>query len=198
MAGNIARSFRCHNIRRNWHDQNRAFVRNFGFIRALGACSSGYATEANTAQTGEAEKAAGDKTIAAARSAQSLLQAAAAGLDSTLAGPGPYTVLVPDDAAFEKLPDGTADNLAKPDSRAQLTGLLTYHILSGTVLAADIGKAIDNGKGKAMLATMGGGILTATKEGDKIVLTDGKGGKAIVTKADDQFSNGVVHHIDAV
>ncbi len=170
-------------------------------ILALGACNSGdTATEANTAQTGEAEKAAGDKTIAASLDQNSrFFQAAkAAGLDSTLAGPGPYTVLAPDDAAFEKLPAETADNLTKPDSRAQLTGLLTYHILPGTVLAADIGKAIDNGKGKAVLATMGGGTLTATKEGDKIVLTDGKGGKATVTKADDQFSNGVVHHIDTV
>jgi len=119
-------------------------------------------------------------------------------LDATLAGPGPYTVLAPGDAAFEKLPAETADNLTKPDSRAQLTGLLTYHILPGTVLATDIGKAIDNGKGKAVLATMGGGTLTATKEGDKIVLTDVKGGKATVTKTDDQFSNGVVHHIDTV
>jgi len=170
-------------------------------ILALGACSSGdTATEANTAQTGEAEKAAGDKTIAASLDQNSRFFQAAkvAGLDSTLAGPGPYTVLAPDDAAFEKLPAETADNLSKPDSRAQLTGLLTYHILPGTVLATDIGKAIDNGKGKAVLATMGGGTLTATKEGDKIVLTDGKGGKAIVTKADDQFSNGVVHHIDTV
>jgi len=170
-------------------------------ILALGACSSGdTATEANTAQTGEAEKAAGDKTIAASLDQNSRFFQAAkvAGLDSTLAGPGPYTVLAPGDAAFEKLPAETADNLTKPDSRAQLTGLLTYHILPGTVLATDIGKAIDNGKGKAVLATMGGGTLTATKEGDKIVLTDGKGGKATVTKADDQFSNGVVHHIDTV
>ena len=80
-------------------------------ILALGACSSGdTATEANTAQTGEAEKAAGDKTIAASLDQNSrFFQAAkSVGLDSTLAGPGPYTVLVPDDAAFDKLPAGTA------------------------------------------------------------------------------------------
>jgi uncharacterized surface protein with fasciclin (FAS1) repeats len=65
-------------------------------------------------------------------------------------------------------------------------------------MAADIGKAIDAGKGKAVLATMGGGTLTATKDGDKIVLTDSGGHKATVTQADDQFSNGVVHHVDAV
>ena len=87
-------------------------------------------------------------------------------------------MLVPDDAAFDKLPAGTLDSWMKPESRAELTGVLTYHILPGTILADDIGKAIDNGKGKAVLATMGGGTLTATKEGDKIVLTDAAGGKA--------------------
>jgi len=65
-------------------------------------------------------------------------------------------------------------------------------------MAADIDKAIDRGKGKMVLATMGGGTLTATKDGDKIILTDAKGGKATITKADDNFSNGVVHHVDAV
>ena len=170
-------------------------------ILALGACNqSETAGQANTAQTGEAEKAAGDKTIAASLDQNSRFFQAmkAAGLDSTLAGPGPYTVLAPDDAAFGKLPEGEADNLMKPESKAQLTSLLTYHILPGTVLAEDIAKAVDNGKGKAVLATMGGGTLTATKDGDKIVLTDGKGGKSTITKADDQYSNGVVHHLDTV
>lgn len=105
-------------------------------------------------------------------------------------------MFVPDDAAFAKAPAGSFDT--KPENRAQLTGVLTTMILPGTVLAADIGKAIDIGKGKAVLATMGGGTLTATKDGGKIVLTDGAGHKAVVTQADDQFSNGVVHHVDAV
>ena len=122
--------------------------------------------------------------------------AKAAGLDQTLAGPGPYTVFVPDDAAFDEAPAGTFD--AKPENRAQLTGVLTNLILPGTVLVADIDKAIDNGKGKAVLATMGGGTLTATKDGGKIVLTDAAGHKATITKADEQFTNGVVHHVDAV
>jgi uncharacterized surface protein with fasciclin (FAS1) repeats len=76
--------------------------------------------------------------------------------------------------------------------------VLTYHILPGTVLAADISKAIENAKGKAVLATMGGGTLTATREGDRIVLTDAAGSRAVVTGADQQYSNGVVHQIDAV
>ena len=108
-------------------------------------------------------------------------------------------MLVPDDAAFAKLPDGQVDELLKPESRTQLTQLLTYHILPGTVLAADLGKAIDEAKdNKAVLATMGGETLTATKEGDKIVLTDVAGNRATIADTDENRSNGVVHRIDAV
>jgi len=161
-------------------------------------CNTQAADNRTNAQTPEAQKAAGAKTIAAglAQDGQFMAAAKAAGLDQTLAGAGPYTVIVPDDAAFAKAPAGTFD--AKPENRAQLTGILTNLILPGTVMAADIDKAIDKGKGKAVLATMGGGTLTATKDGDKIVLTDAKRGKATVSKADDAFSNGVVHHVDAV
>jgi uncharacterized surface protein with fasciclin (FAS1) repeats len=167
----------------------------------LTACDKGNkANQPGSAQSSEAKKAAGEKTIAAGLDQNSRFFAAAksAGLDATLAGPGPYTVLVPDDAAFAKLPKATTDSWAKPESRAQLTGVLTYHILPGTVLVDDIGKAIDNGKGKAVLATMGGGTLTATRDGDKIVLTDGAGTKATVTQPDEKFSNGVVQRIDSV
>src|SRR6476646_9688531 len=163
------------------------------------ACSNnGSANKSETAQTPAAKKAAGDKTIGAGLAANGKFMAAAkaAGLDQTLAGPGPYTVFVPDDSAIDAAPAGTFDT--KPDNRGQLTGVLTNLILPGTVMAADIGKAVDAGKGKAQLATMGGGTLTATKDGDKIVLTDAAGHKATVTQADDQFSNGVVHHVDAL
>jgi uncharacterized surface protein with fasciclin (FAS1) repeats len=168
----------------------------------LAGCGDGgdNAGPAGTAQGGDAKDAAGGQTIAAGINQDSRFFAAAkaAGLDATLGGPGPYTVLVADDAAFGKLPAGTADNWLKPESRAQLTGVLTNHILPGTILAEDIGKAIDNGKGKAVLATMGGGTLTATREGGKVVLTDAAGTKATVTKADQKHSNGVVHHIDTL
>jgi len=100
----------------------------------------------------------------------------------TLAGPGPYTVFVPDDAAFNSTPAGTFD--ANPKNRAQITGVLTNLILPGTVLAADIDKVIDKNKGKGVLATVGGGTLTATKEGGKTVLTDSAGHKATITTAD--------------
>lgn len=164
---------------------------------AAGGCNKAADNRSN-AQTPEAQKAAGTKVISAglAQDQKFMAAAKAAGLDQTLAGAGPYTVLVPDDGAFDKAPAGTFDN--EPENRAQLTAILTNLILPGTVMAADIDKAIDKGKGKAVLATMGGGTLTATKNGDKIVLTDAKGGKATVTKADDSFTNGVVHHVDAV
>ena len=165
------------------------------------ACSDGQGGNegsAPSAQSGEAKELAGDKTISTGLAADSRFLSAAksAGLDQTLAGPGPYTVFVPSDAAFAGAPPGSFD--AKPENRAQLTGALTNLILPGTILAEDIGKSIDAGGGKAVLATMGGGTLTATKEGDKIVLTDASGKKATVTKADDRFSNGVVHHVDAL
>ena len=167
-------------------------------LLAAAGCDNKAADGNAPAQTPEAKKAAGTKTIAAglAQNGQFLAIAKAAGLDQTLAGAGPYTVIVPDDAAFAKAPAGTLDT--KPENRGQLTGILTNLILPGTVMAADIEKAIEKGKGKAVLATMGGGTLTATKDGDKIVLADASGAKAIVTKADDAFSNGVVHHVDSV
>lgn len=141
-------------------------------LLATGACNKNGAPESAKPQTEAAQKAAGDKTIASGLAADSKFVAAAkaAGLDQTLAGPGPYTVFVPDDAAFTGDAGKTFDT--SPGNRPQLTGALTNLILPGTVLAADIGKAIDTGKGKAVLATMGGGTLTATKDGENIVITD--------------------------
>jgi uncharacterized surface protein with fasciclin (FAS1) repeats len=169
-------------------------------LLAVGACDKKQATAngAPNAQTPKAQKAAGSKTIAAGLASDGRFMAAAktAGLDQTLAGPGPYTVIVPDDAAFNGAPSGTFDS--KPQNRAQLTGVLTNLILPGTVMVADIDKAIDSGKGKTPLATMGGGTLTATKEGGKTVLTDSAGHKATITQGDEQFTNGVVHHVDAL
>jgi len=164
---------------------------------AVTGCTEG-ANDNKSAQTPEAQKAAGTKTISAGLAQDSKFMAAAkaAGLDKTLAGPGPYTVLVPADAAFDAAPAGTF--AATPENRAQVTGVLTNLILPGTVLAADIDKAIEAGKGKAVLATMGGGTVTATKDGGNTVLTDAGGNKATITRADEQFSNGVAHHISAV
>lgn len=150
------------------------------------------------AQTPKAQKEAGTKTIAAglAPNSRFVAIAKAAGIDQTLAGPGPYTVFVPDDAAFAQAPAGTFD--VDPKNRPQLTAVLTNLILPGTVLVEDIDKTIDAGKGKAILATMGGGTLTATKDGDKTVLADSSGHKATITQGDEKYTNGVVHHVDAV
>jgi uncharacterized surface protein with fasciclin (FAS1) repeats len=166
---------------------------------ALTACSEAE-NKAAAPATEAAKEAAGDKAIAdGLGDSKKFAEAAkAAGLDATLAGPGPYTVLVPSDAAFEKMPAGALDTLMKPEARSDLTAVLTYHILPGTILAADIGKAIDAGKGKALLPTMGGGTLTATREGEAIVLADGAGTKARLVGGESQRSNGVIHHIDAV
>lgn len=169
-------------------------------LLSLSACNknNGSASSPPNAQTPKAEKAAGGKTIASGLDQNSKFVAAAkaAGLDQTLAGPGPYTVFVPTDAAINAAPAGTFDT--SPKNRAQLTGIITNLILPGTVLVADIDKAIDAGKGKAPLATMSGGTLTATKDGGKTVISDSAGHKATIVNGDQQFSNGVVHQVDAV
>jgi len=161
----------------------------------------GCGKQGDSAATSEpAAERAGSDTLAAGLGDNARLAdaARAAGLEPTLAGPGPYTLLAPNDAAFDKLPAGALDTLMTPEGRAELTAILTHHILPGTILAADIGKAIDAGKGKALIATIGGGTLTATRDGDKIVLADAAGTRAVVTMADQERSNGVLHQIDSV
>lgn len=174
----------------------------FAYLAALSLPFAACDKAADNAPKSEAAKeAAGTSTIAQGLgddSSRFAAAAKAAGLDATLAGPGPYTVLVPTDQAFGKLPVGALDNMMTPESRPQLTKLLTYHMLSGAILAEDIEKAIGNGGGKTQLMSVGGETLTATKEGDKIVITDGAGNKAVVTSADGKHSNGVVHKIDGV
>jgi uncharacterized surface protein with fasciclin (FAS1) repeats len=169
-------------------------------IVAVAGCNSNAQGGDAAAKGAEAVKQAGDKTIAAGldQKGQFFTLAKAAGLDATLAGPGPYTVFVADDGAYSKLPAGTIEAWMKPEGRPELTRTISYQILPGTVLAEDIGKAIDQGNGKAQLATMGGQTLTATREGDKIVLTDGAGGKATITKADETLANGVIQRVDTV
>jgi len=164
---------------------------------ALQGCGGNDEGNGSAEQPSAAKKAAGEKAIAAGLDQNGAFFRAlkSVGLDATLAGPGPYTVLVPADQALSGLPQGEA---AQPQDRARVTGILTNHILPGTILAEDIGKAIDNGKGKTALMTMGGATLTATREGGNIVLTDAGGAKATVSHADQRYSNGVVHHIDGV
>lgn len=122
----------------------------------------------------------------------------AAGLVETLSGPGPFTVFAPTNAAFAKLPAGTVEKLTMPESKMMLQGILTYHVVSGRMTAADLSKAIQAGGGKAMLTTVAGGKLTATASGNMITLTDEKGGMSRVTIADVMQSNGVIHVVDTV
>jgi uncharacterized surface protein with fasciclin (FAS1) repeats len=167
---------------------------------ALGACGKSNSNTMAPEQSAAAKRAAGDKTIAESldRNGKFFQAAKAVGLDATLAGPGPYPVLVPSDDAFGKAEGDALKNPADPKDRAEITRILTYHILPGVILSDDISKAIENGKGKAVLATMGGETLTATKDGGNIVLTGGNGSKATITQADIKATNGVVHDIDSV
>jgi uncharacterized surface protein with fasciclin (FAS1) repeats len=122
----------------------------------------------------------------------------AAGLVEALSGPGPFTVFAPTNAAFAKLPAGTVETLVKPENKALLTAILTYHVVPGKVAAGELIGMIKAGGGKAELKTLNGAILTARVEGGKVVLTDAKGGKATVTQADVMQSNGVIHVTDTV
>jgi len=122
----------------------------------------------------------------------------AAGLVDTLKGKGPFTVFAPTNAAFGKLPAGTVDTLLKPENKAALAGVLTYHVVAGKVDSAALVKMIKAGNGKATLKTVAGGSLTAAMAGGNVVLTDAKGGTATVTTADVYQSNGVIHVVDSV
>ncbi|MEO6917244.1 MAG: fasciclin domain-containing protein [Chitinophagaceae bacterium] len=122
----------------------------------------------------------------------------AADLVSTLQGKGPFTVFAPTNEAFAKLPAGTVDALLKPENKAKLAGILTYHVVAGNLDAAKVMAAIKKGNGKAKLTTVEGGMITASIENGKVVLTDAKGGKSTVTATDLKASNGVIHVIDTV
>jgi uncharacterized surface protein with fasciclin (FAS1) repeats len=122
----------------------------------------------------------------------------AAGLVDTLKSKGPFTVFAPVNTAFDALPSGTVDTLLKPENKSTLTKVLTYHVVAGNWDSKSIAKLIVKGGGKAELTTVAGGKLWASMEGDSLVLTDEKGGKARVTIADVRQSNGVIHVIDTV
>lgn len=122
----------------------------------------------------------------------------AAGLVDTLQGAGPFTVLAPVNAAFSALPAGTVETLLKPENKGQLTAVLTYHVVAGRINSQALERMIKQGGGKAMLKTVQGGVLTATRNGDMIMITDAKGGAANITIKNVNQSNGVIHVIDRV
>ena len=122
----------------------------------------------------------------------------AAGLVDTLNSAGPFTVFAPTNAAFAKLPAGTVETLLKPENKATLIKILTYHVVAGKVTAAELIGMIKAGGGSATLTTVSGGKLVAAIMDGKVMLTDEKGGMATVTQADVMQKNGVIHVTDAV
>lgn len=123
----------------------------------------------------------------------------AAGLVDTLASKGPFTVFAPVNAAFDALPEGTVPTLLKPENKAQLTGVLTYHVVPGKFSAEDIAKMAKDNGGKATLKTVAGGTLTleADAKGNWWIM-DAKGNKGQITIPNVNQSNGVIHVIDKV
>lgn len=123
----------------------------------------------------------------------------AADLGATLSGTGPFTVFAPSNAAFDKVPQATRDQLMSAEGKDDLTGILTYHVVQGETNAAALTQAIEAAGAEGYeLTTMTGGKLTATVEGGKVILTDAAGNKATVTATDVDASNGVIHVIDTV
>ncbi|MBB6424685.1 fasciclin domain-containing protein [Sphingopyxis sp. JAI128] len=122
----------------------------------------------------------------------------AAGLAEMLSGAGPFTMFAPSDAAFVQVAPVTRDGWMRPAQKDVLAGVLKYHVVSGALTAADLAAKVAEGGGKAVLKTVDGQDLTATKSGDRILLTSASGNKATVTAADIGQSNGVIHVIDAV
>lgn len=122
----------------------------------------------------------------------------AAGLVSTLEGPGPFTVFAPTNQAFDALPAGTVQNLLKPENKATLVKILTYHVVPGRLTTQKLHRMIKKGHGKAMLKTVEGEPLTVTMQDGKYMLTDAKGGMATITIPNVIQSNGVIQVINAV
>ncbi len=122
----------------------------------------------------------------------------AADLVGTLESAGPFTVFAPTNEAFGKLPAGTVDDLVKPENKATLTKILTYHVVAGRLSAADLWAKVKAGSGKAELTTVQGDPLTVMAQGKKLYLVDEKGGKSWITIADVNQSNGVIHVVNAV
>lgn len=122
----------------------------------------------------------------------------AADLVETLNSDGPFTVFAPTNAAFAKLPEGTVDNLLKPENKGVLTSILTYHVVKGKFMAADVLKAIKDNQNKFKIETVNGEILEASFQDGKVMLKDKQGNTSMIVLTDVAASNGVIHAIDSV
>ena len=122
----------------------------------------------------------------------------AAGLVETLASAGPFTVFAPTNSAFNMLPKGTVETLVKPENKATLTGILTYHVVAGNLSSKELIKLVKQGGGTAELTTVAGTKLWVMRKGNKLWVKDAKGGVAQITIKDVNQSNGVIHVINKV
>ncbi len=122
----------------------------------------------------------------------------AAGLVDTLASPGPFTVFAPTNAAFDKLPAGTVETLLKPENKATLTKILTYHVVPGTMTAKVLmAKTMDMG-GMYKMTTVSGNMITAEMKDGNLYIVDDKGQWSKITISDVMQSNGIIHVVDTV
>ena len=185
-------------------------------LALIAAASLGLATAACSQEPAEpatpAEPMAADAMAAEPAASTNIVQAAqaspdfstlvtavqAAGLVETLSGPGPFTVFAPTNAAFDALPAGTVENLTQPAQQEQLQGILTYHVVQGNLMAADIVAQAQANGGSTTVTTVQGEDLTVNVSGSTVTITDAAGGTATVTTPDLAQSNGVIHGIDAV
>jgi uncharacterized surface protein with fasciclin (FAS1) repeats len=122
----------------------------------------------------------------------------AAGLVDTLSGPGPFTVFAPTNAAFDKLPPGTVETLVKPENKATLVKILTYHVVAGRLTSADLTKMVKDGHGQAMLKTVEGDPLKISMNGTHLFVSGEKSGVGEITISNVGQSNGEIHVVDSV
>ena len=166
-------------------------------LALIGFLSLGFAQKANAQMSKTAPTIVG---VASENAAFSTLVAAvtAADLVSTLNGTGPFTVFAPTNDAFGKLPDGTVETLLKPENKGSLTAILTYHVVAGKFMAADVVKAIQENDNAFVVETVQGSPLTLSIKDGKVILVDVNGNSSTISATDVNASNGVIHVIDTV
>jgi uncharacterized surface protein with fasciclin (FAS1) repeats len=172
----------------NWGRQHSqgADAMILGFRRLAAVTATVIGIAAGSASAYAADKDIVDTAVAAGQFKTLAAALTAAGLVDTLKGPGPFTVFAPTDAAFAALPAGTVDTLLKPENKAKLTAILTYHVVAGKVMAADVVKLKD-------AKTVNGAMVAVKVDGGNVMINNAK-----VTTADIGASNGVIHVIDTV
>jgi len=156
------------------------------------------ATVLTTSFAAQAQKTIVDIAVGSKEHTTLVAGVTAADLVTTLQSAGPFTVFAPTNAAFAKLPAGTLETLLKPENKATLTKILTYHVIAGTFDAAAVVKAIQANGGSLSLTRVSGNKLVASIKQGKVTLTDEKGNSSTVVAADLTATNGVIHVIDAV